>query len=85
MSSLVVYAPVYKMNPKGNTLFQGGSEGLPPEFFWLLQSQIVHSSVILGHCTPIPLPPPLQKKFLFTFTLIARMVLGVGKKSEIRL
>ncbi len=31
------------------------------------------------------LPPPLQKNFLFRFTLISRMVLGVGKRSEIRL
>ena len=63
----------------------GGSGGPPPEIFWLLWSQIVHSSAILGHCTPIPLPPPLQKKFLFRFTLISRMVRRVGKKSEIRL
>ncbi len=31
----------------------------PPEIFWLLWSQMVHSSAILGHCTPIPLPSPL--------------------------
>ncbi len=31
-----------------------------------------------------PYPQPLRK-FLFRFTLISRMVLGVGKKSEIRL
>ena len=31
-----------------------------------------------------PTPSPL-KKILFRFTLISRMVLGVGKKSEIRL
>ncbi len=48
---------------------------------------MVRSSAILARCTPIPLPPPLQKGFqgfLFRFTLISRMVLGVGKKSEIR-
>ncbi len=68
--------------PQMKTLFQGGSGGAPPENLWLLGSQMVHSSAILGHCTPIPLPPPLQKKILFRFTLISRMVLGVGKKSE---
>ncbi len=40
----------------------------------------------LGHFSPIPIPPPLPLKiFLFWFTLISRMVLGDGKKSEIRL
>ncbi len=73
------------MNPKWNILFQGGCGGPPPEIFWLPRSQMVHSGAILGHCTPIPVPPPLQKKILFRFTLISRMVLGVGKKSEIRL
>ena len=53
--------------------------GPPPECSWLLGSQMAHSSAILGHCTPIPAP---LKKNLFTFTLISRMVLGVGKKSE---
>ncbi len=40
-------------------------------------------------CIPVPfwvtvlqLPYPLPKKFLFRFTLISGMVLGVGKKSE---
>ena len=43
-----------------------------------------YSKAFLGQSTllPIPLPP---KKFLSRFTLISRMVLGVGKKSEIRL
>ncbi len=36
-----------------------------------------------GQSTPIPIPPPL--KILFRFTLISKMVLGVGKKCEIRL
>ncbi len=58
-----------------------GSGGPPPEFFWLLGLQLVHSGAILGHCTLIPLPRPLQKKILFRFTLISRMVL----ESEIRL
>ena len=43
------------------------------------------SSAILGQCTPIPLTPPLQKNYLFRFTLISRIFPGVGKKSEIRL
>ena len=30
----------------------------PPEKFWLQRSQFVHSSAILGHCTPIPQPYP---------------------------
>ncbi len=59
--------------------------GAPSEFFCLLGSQMMHSSAILGHCAPIPLPPPLQINFLSRFTLTPRMVLGVGKKSEIRL
>ncbi len=63
----------------------GGSGGSPPENVWSLGSQMVHSSGILGHCTPIPLPPPLQKNVLFRFTLISRMAQGVGKNSEIRL
>ncbi len=62
-----------------------GVWGCSPEIFWHLGSQMLHSSAILGHCTPIPLPPPLQINFLSRFTLIPRMVLGVGKKSEIRL
>ncbi len=62
-----------------------GVWGSSPRSFWLLASQMVHSSAILGHCTPIPLSPPLQKIFLFRFTLISRIVLGVRKKSEIRL
>ncbi len=63
----------------------GGSGGPPPEIFWLLGLQMVHSSAILSQCTPIPLPPPVKKNVLFRFTLISRMVLGVGKRSEIRL
>ncbi len=48
---------------------------LPPENFWSLGPQVVHSNAFLGHLTPTP-----PKKFLFRFTLISRMVLGVGKK-----
>ena len=73
-----------KWTPNETSFFKGG-RGVLPRFFWLLGSQMVHSSAILGHCTPIPLPPPLQKNVLSRFTLISRMVLGVGKKSEIRL
>ncbi len=43
-----------------------------------------YSKAFLGQSTPIPIPLP-PKKILFKFTLISRMVLGVGKKSEIRL
>ncbi len=35
----------------------GGYGGPPPEIFWLLGLQMVHSSAILDHCTPIPLLP----------------------------
>ncbi len=62
-----------------------GCGGPPPENFWIRGPQMVHSNAFLGHCTPIPIPPPLIKKILFRFTLISRMVLGGGKKSEIRL
>ena len=34
----------------------------PPEVLWLMGSEMVHYSAILGHCTPIPPPPPLQRK-----------------------
>ena len=62
MLSAVVYAHVCWTNAKLNIRSQGGSGGPPPEFVRLLGSQMVHSSAILGHCTPIPLPlpPPLQ-------------------------
>ncbi len=40
--------------------------------------------LFLGHFTKIPIPPS-PKKILFRFTLISRMDMGVGKKSEIRL
>ncbi len=42
------------------------------------------SKAFLCQSTPIPIPLP-PKKILLRFTLISRMVLGVGKKSEIRL
>ena len=42
----------------------------------------MHSRVILGHCTPILLPPPPQKKFLIRFALISRMVQMSSKKPE---
>ncbi len=35
----------------------------PPETFWLVGSQMVHSSGILSHRTPIPLPSPLKNIF----------------------
>ncbi len=72
----------YILNSKWNSLFQGGCGGPPPEIFWLLGSQMMHSSAILGHCTPIPLPPPLQKIFLSRFALISRMVQMSSKKPE---
>ncbi len=43
-----------------------------------------YSKAFLGQSTLIPIPL-LPKKFISRFTLISRMVLGVGKKSEIRL
>ncbi len=64
----------------------GGLGVLPQNFFGFW-----------GHrwCIPVPvwvtvlqyayIPSPLQNNFLFRFTLISRMVPGVGKKSEIRL
>ncbi len=51
MPGWVVYVSVSKMNPKETSSFKG-----------LLGSQKMLSSVILGHCTPIPLPPITQKK-----------------------
>ncbi len=56
-----------------------------PEIFWLLGSQMVHSNAILDHCTPINLPPPLQKKTFPSDLHWSQswVVLGVGKKSEI--
>ncbi len=59
-----------------------GVRGPPPEIFWILGSQMMHSSVILGHCTAIPLPPPPQKYFLIRFELISRMVQMSSKKPE---
>ena len=65
-------------------LFKGGSGGPPPEIFWLLGSQMVHSSAILGQCTPIPLPPPLQKTFSLQIYTDLKNGPGSWKKSEIR-
>ncbi len=74
------------MNPKWNILFQGGSGGGPPPEI-ILASEVANGafqchfgSLYSNTSTPSPL-----KKILFRFTLISRMVLGVGKKSEIRL
>ena len=62
-------------------LLARGSGGTPPEIVWLHGSEIVCSSAILGCFTAIP-PPLTPKKVLIRFTLISRMVLVVGKKSE---
>ena len=62
----------------------GGSGGPPPENFWISGPQVEYSYVFLVNLPQYPYPYPL-KKILFRFTLISRMVLGVGKKSEIRL
>ena len=40
---------------------------------------MLQSSAILGPCTPKTLSHHLQTFFHFRFTLISRMVLGVGK------
>ncbi len=58
-----------------------GVWGSSPRIFWILGLQMMHSSVILGHCTPIPLPPPPQKIFLIRFALISRMVQMSSKKA----
>ena len=63
----------------------GGPGNFLQKFFGFWGRKWCISSAILGHCAPIPLPPPLQKNFLSRFTMISRMVLEVGKKSEIRL
>ncbi len=71
--------------PQMKDPLSGESGGPPPEICWLLQSQLVHSSAIFGSLySNSPTPSP-SKNFLFRFTLISRMVLGVWKKSEIRL
>ena len=55
----------------------GGSGGRGP--------QVVHSNAFLGSIFPNTHTPTSLKKILLRFTLISKMVLGVGKKSEIRL
>ncbi len=61
-----------------------GVWGPHPEMFWLLGSEMVHSSAILYSNTPTP---PLQKFVLSRFTLISRMVLVLEKslKSDLSL
>ncbi len=58
--------------PEWNILFQGGSGGPPPEFFFLA-SEVANGAFhsILGHCTPntpTPSGPPLQKFPLQIYT-----------------
>ena len=50
--------------------------GSSPRNFWLLGSQMVHSSAIFGHCTPIPLPPRLQ--FFFSLQIYTDLKNGPG-------
>ncbi len=85
LSSVCTIACLLNEPQMHDLLLQGGLGDPPPEIFWLLGSKIVTSSAILGHCTQIALPPPLQTNFLLRFTLISRMVPGVWKRSEIRL
>ncbi len=83
MQSSVVYAHICWMNPKWNILFQGGLGVLPQKFFGLWDHKWcipVSFSVTIPHY-----PYPLPFKFLFRFTLISGVVMGVGEKSEIRL
>ena len=40
----------------------GGSGGAPADIFWLLGLPVVHSSDILGHCTPIAISPASRTK-----------------------
>ncbi len=58
-----------------------GVWGPPLENFWISGLQM---ELFWVNLPQYPYPYPL-KKILFRFTLILRMVLGVGKKSEIRL
>ncbi len=46
----------------------GGFGGPPPENFWIRGPQMVHSNAILGHFTPIPIPPPPKKISLQIYT-----------------
>ena len=52
-----------------------------------VESEVVRQETLHRHSLKIaPSDPyPRPKLFLFRFTLISRMVLGVGKKSEISL
>ncbi len=43
--------------------FFGGLGGPPPENFWIWWLHVLHSSVFLGHFTPMPTPQPPRKKF----------------------
>ena len=58
---------------------EGGSGGAPPENLWSLGPHVVHSNAFWVILPQYPYPQP-HKKFLSRFTLISRMVLGVGKK-----
>ncbi len=69
------------MNPKLNLLFQGGLGGPPPEIFGFWGRKWCISVPFWVTVFQYPYPP-LQKKILFRYTLISRMVLGDGKKSE---
>ncbi len=53
----------------GRILFLvGGFGGPPPGNFWIRGPQMVHSNAILGHFTPIPIPPPPKKISLQIYT-----------------
>ena len=64
----------------------GGSGGPPPRNFLDSRAPNGAFKYLFGSFYPnTHTPPPSLKKILFRFTLISRMVLEVGKKSEIRL
>ncbi len=63
---------------------QGGLGVLPQKSFWIRGPQVVHQMLFWVNLPKYP-HPNFLKIFLLRFTLIPKMVLGVGKKSEIRL
>ncbi len=59
-----------KWAPNGTSSFKGSLGVLIRKCFGFWGSQMVHSSAVLGYCTPIPLPPPLQNDFSYFCHLV---------------
>ncbi len=63
-------------------VFCRGISGSSPGKFLNSKAESDAFQCFSGHFSQIPIPPLSLKIFLFRFTLISRMVLGDGKKSE---